>query len=381
MLAAALALSLHLTAIPAAETRRAGLVAPPSEVLGTLLGPLAAIGGPDATGAMAIFDQGLLARSREFAAGFPADPTVDFSGDGRLDVGDSLYYDLPLVFYRIHYRTGDVVWRDHARRVATTWRDHPGNRKIAGFLAKDWSLWPELVNQPRCMGTIGLAVLALEAEDAEARAIVVNHARVLEATYLYGNYQSLTDPIMPLGDPRECGYGLMALVAATLLGEDRRKPAKELLDHIIERQRPDGQWLCKDPAYPDGGYSSNFMTGILIEALALYDRAIGDPRILPAVERNLAWTWSTQWVAAEQGFRYHSLGTAAETRTDGILGALMVQGWGYAYAKTGKPEYLAQGDEIIRGITGRGFKEIWNVKQYAQVFRASSMYFGYVLSR
>jgi hypothetical protein len=281
------------------------------------------------------------------------------------------------LLYRLHYRTGDALWRERARAVGTAWRDYPGNRKIAAWLAKDWSLWPELVNNPRCMGTLGLAVLALEAGDLAARAIVCDQAKLLEATYLHGTYQSLDDPLMPLGDPRECGYGLMALVAATLLGEDHRASARQLLDRIIERQRPDGQWLAKDADFP-AGYSSNFMTGILTEALALYDRALGDPRILPAIERNLAWTWSTQWVAAEQGFHYHSLGA---TRTDGILGALMVQAWGYAYAQTGKPQYLEQGREIIRGISERGLKEIWGIKQYNQVFRSSGNFFGYVAQR
>lgn len=351
------------------------LIKPPSETLGLLLGPLTRL---DATAAVSPFDQVLLARGREFADAFPGTIDKDLSGDGRVDVGDYVFYDLPLVLYRIHYRTGDPAWRERARTVGKAWSEHPGNRRIAAWLAKDWSAWPQLVNQPRCMGTLGLAVRALEADDAEARAVVHHHARLLEATYLHGTYQSLDDPVMPLGDPRECGYALMALVAATLLGDDHRASAKELLDRIIERQRPDGQWLAKDAKFPDGGYSSNFMTGILTEALALYDRAIGDPRILPAIERNLAWTWRTQWVAAEQGFHYHSLGA---TQTDGILGALMVQAWGYAYAKTGKPEYLAQGREIIRGISERGFKEIWGVKQYTQVFRASPLFFGYVAGR
>lgn len=354
------------------------LITPPSEVLGKLLGPLTPISTASTAGGITPFDQTLLTRGREFADAFPGKVDKDLSGDGRIDIGDYLFYDLPLVFYRLHFRTGDPQWREHARTAAKAWRDHPGNRKIAAYLAKDWSVWPALNNQPRCMGSLGLAILALEADDAEARAIVINQAKLLEATYLYGTYQSLTDPVMPLGDPRECGYTLMTLVAATVLGDDHRKSAKDLLDRIIERQRPDGQWLAKDAKFPDGGYTSNFMTGILNEALVLYDQAIGDPRILPAIERNLAWTWKTQWVAADQGFQYHSLGA---TQTDGILGALMVQAWGYAHAKTGKAEYLTQGRAIITGITTRGFKEIWGVKQYAQVFRASPLFFGFSASR
>jgi len=51
---------------------------------------------------------------------------------------------------------------------------------------------------------------------------------------------------MALGDPRECGYSLMALLAATVVGEDHRKSAKDLLDHILKTQQADGQWLSSD---------------------------------------------------------------------------------------------------------------------------------------
>ncbi|MDQ8175723.1 MAG: hypothetical protein P2976_09050 [Gemmatimonadota bacterium] len=337
--------------------------------LGMLLGPLTPIRAADA------YDTTMLARGAAFADVQGAKPDKDLNGDGKVDVGDHLFYDLPLVLYKLHYRSGDPAWRERARAAAVAWREYPGNRKIVPYLAGAWKLWPELVNQPRCMGTMGLAVLALEADDAEARKLVDAHARLIESAWMHGTYQSLGDPVMPFGDPRESGYGLIALVASTVLGDNHRPAAKELLDRILERQQADGQWLAKDAKAPGGGCTSNFMTGILTEALVLYDRAIGDPRILPAVERNLAWTWKTQWVAAERGFQYHAVG---ETRPDGLLGGLMVQAWGFAYARTGNRAYLDQGHEIMRGLTGRGLGEIWGVKQYAQAFRSSPNFLGYI---
>jgi hypothetical protein len=344
---------------PAAAPANGDLVAPPSEALGKLLGPLTPPGRPASVAAVADFDKALLARGREF-------------------VGDVLFYDLPLVLYRIHARTGDTTWRDRARAAAGAWRDHPGNRKIATYLAGDWKLWKELVNQPRCLGTIGLAVLALEADDGAARRVVDSHARLIESVWMHGPYQSLTDPVMPLGDPRECGYALMALVASTVCGDDHRPAARELLDRILAKQRPDGQWLAKDEKVEGGGYTSNFMTGLLNEALAFYDRAIGDERILAAVEKNLAWTWKTQWSETGKGFQYHAVG---ETQVDGVLGGLMIQAWGYAYARTGKAEYLEQGQRILAGMTERGVREIWGVKQFSQLFRSSPLFLGYVAGR
>jgi hypothetical protein len=357
-----------IAAAPASGT----LVNPPSEALGKLLGPMVPAGKDTAA-----YDKVLLERGKAIADAFPGKPTMDLSGDGRIDVGDYLFYDLPLVLYRNYYRTNDPYWRDKAREAAKAWRDYPGNQKMAKYNAGEWKLWPELNHQPRCFGTLGMAVLALESNDAEARKVVNSQAKLIDAVWMHGQYQSLTNAVMPIGDPRECGYALMALTASTVLGDDHKKAAKELLDKIIEKQKPDGQWLSSDDKVEGGGYTSNFMTGILNESLVFYDRAIGDARIAPAIEKNLAWTFKTQWVKADKGFKYHSVG---ETQTDGVLGGLMVQAWGYAYAKTGKQEYLDQGKEIMAGVTGRGFNEIWGPKQYCQIFRSSPMYFGQVKS-
>ncbi len=354
------------------------LVTPPSEALGKLLGPLTPVGQGGAEAEA--FDRVLLERGRAVADGLPGKPDKDLNGDGRIDVGDVLFYDLPLTLYRVHARTGDGYWLEKARAAAKAWRDYPGNRKISRYLDGEWKLWPELVNQPRCMGTLGLAVLALEANDVEARRIVDAQARLIDTVWMHGPHESLTDAVMPLGDPRECGFALMALTASTVLGDDHRTAAQELLEAILAKQQPDGQWLSKDEAFAGGGYTSNFMTGLLNEALVCYDRAIGDPRIVPALEKNLAWTYSTQWSGSERGFKYHAAGTAEATRVEGVLGGLMVQAWGYAHAKTGKQAYRDQGDEIMAGLIERGFGEIWGVKQYCQAFRSSPNYFGSIRS-
>jgi len=91
------------------------------------------------------------------------------------------------------------------------------------------------------------------------------------------------------------------------------------------------------------------MTGILMESLTLYERVIGDERILPAIEKALAWTWSTQWVEEKEGFRYHSI---KETDAIAALNGLILPAWGYAYSKTGKVQYLEQGNKIARGAGG-----------------------------
>jgi hypothetical protein len=356
------------------------VIALPSPELEKLMGPLSSPGKPASVPNVAGYDTVLLARWRQYADLFPdaTGVTIDLNGDGLIDLGDYVFYDLPLVEYQTWYRTGDLYWRNKARATAAAWRDYPGNQKMHRYLAGEWQLWPELEHEPRCMGTLGLAVFALESGDAAARQVVYDHALLIEATRMYGSYETLSDPVMPLGDPRECGYSLMALTAATVIGQDHSASAKDLLNHILLRQRSDGQWLSRDDSYPEGGYTSNFMTGILLESLALYDRAIGDARILPAVEKNLAWTWSTQWVSAGQAFQYHAVG---DTTAQPNLNGLLIEAWGYAWSKTGKQAYLTQGNQIFTGIVDRGTQEIWGVKQYCQIYRASPRYLGYVAAR
>jgi hypothetical protein len=150
------------------------------------------------------------------------------------------------------------------------------------------------------------------------------------------------------------------------------------LDHILKTQQPDGQWFSADASVPAGGYTSNFMTGVLMESLMLFDRVIGDERILPAIEKALAWTWSTQWVEDKGGFQYHSV---KETGGIAALNGLILPAWGYAYYKTGKPQYLEQGNKIATGLAEKGSREMWGVKQYNQFFRSSSQFAGYVALR
>jgi hypothetical protein len=124
----------------------------------------------------------------------------------------------------------------------------------------------------------------------------------------------------------------------------------------------------------------NYMNGILMEALIMYDRGIGDPRILPAMRKAVDWTWSTQWVAAAQGFHYADrvVPNWADTTPFPNLNGLLLPAWGHLYANTGDPRYLDQGNKILKGLVEVGGQQIWGVKQFTQMFRSSSRYLGYV---
>ena len=320
-----------------------------------LVGPLVKT-GTTAAPSMAKYDQVQVTRGREFADGFPVHAD---------DIATSNYYDLALVLYQTYYRTGDSYWLDRARSVARTWRDDKGNQSIEAYLNGDWSLGA-YVPPARAMATLGLAVFALESNDAEARNIVHQQARWAET---YAGWD----------DQREVGYKLIALVASTFLGDDHAASAKKCLDLILANQKADGRWEATSTMTQGKPFTMSYMTGILMQAMVLYDRAIGDARILPALLKSIDWTWNTQWVASAQGFRYSTLDYPGvmDTIPSPLLSGLIVPAWGYAYYKTGDPKYLQQGNAIFQGLVDKGTPEIMWAKQYTQVFRSATNYVGF----
>src|SRR5262245_39515900 len=224
----------------------------PMEVL---LGPVAPLGAPTSVPRVVAYDGLQVSKGRLYAAGFPQYPD---------DLPASNFYDLALALYHLHARTGDVYWRDRARSVARAWRDHEWNQNIARRLV-DWRT-TSAVPQPFYMSTLGLALYALDADDPGARRIVNDQARLVKEYWPTFN-----------GDPRNAGYALMALVAATVLGHDHRTAAKANVDSLLSGERSGGCWEGVAPKLvPAGPFVLNYMNGLVMEALILYDRAFGD---------------------------------------------------------------------------------------------------------
>jgi hypothetical protein len=70
------------------------------------------------------------------------------------------------------------------------------------------------------------------------------------------------------------------------------------------------------------------MDGLAMEALILYDEVIGDPRILPSIERCLQWTWGTQWVDAARAFLYADITSGSvNTNPYANLNGLLLPAW------------------------------------------------------
>jgi hypothetical protein len=322
-----------------------------------LAGPLSSLGSPS-TPDVAGYDLYALRNGKTVAAGFPSKPD---------DLVSSNYYDLALTLYTVYYRSGDSYWLEQARHVARVWRDSPNNQNIERYLAGDYSVGPT-IPPPRSMSTLGLAVLASESDDGEARRVVDAHARLVEQKWGFN-----------WSDPREIGYSLMALVASTELGDDHRASARRMLDVALANQKADGRWEGTSDLVPSGPFVLNYMNGLLMEGMILYDRAIGDPRILPAIRKCIDWTWNTQWVARSQAFQYGNVNSGSvSTQPAPDLNGLMLPAWGYAFSATGDTRYRDQGDQIFVGLSNVIPSIPADEKHYAQIYRSSGRSLGFL---
>ena len=345
----------------------------------TCLSPLALLTGPvtPLSSPASAYDTLQLTKGRIYADGFP-----QFPGD----ILASNFYDFALALYEVYYRTGDPYWRDKARVVAAAQRDYQGNQNLNAYLAGNYKLG---TISPRDMSTLGMAISVVEAGDSatpglrSTRQIVNDQARFGAAYFGTFRYCGPTPATTCRNDVREPAYALIAMLAATILGDDHRDDAKKSLDSFLAGQEPGGNWLMQQlDLVPAGPLTLNYMNGLAMEALILYDRVIGDPRIVPAIERCMNFMWTTQWVPAAQAFQYASL-TSGSVNTNPYpnLNGLLLPAWGYAYAKTRNPAYKDQGDQILSGLIQPGADRsygIYEVKQYGQMFRSSPRYFGYI---
>ena len=296
---------------------------------------------------------------------------------------DSNYYDLALALYLLSYRIpGDTTWLKGARTVAERWASDP------------YSLASTSGAPPRTYSTLGLAVYYLDTGSTKAKAVV--NSQAAHAARYFGVYDGGSK------DMRESAYALMAMIASTIIGgDDHSADALKSLNGLLAGQMSDGRWQNHDncavyknctPMVPAGYYTLNYMMGLVLEALIMYDRAFGDSRIVPALKAGTNWLWSTQWVPVVPGssptfgaFQYGDINSGSvNTEPSANLSGLIVPAWGYLYARTQNSTYATQGQTILNGmvagngqlgISGAG---IYNVKQFNQEFRSSPRYVGFV---
>jgi hypothetical protein len=334
----------------------ATLVTFPNATLEKLLGPLSLIEA-SADPTITAYDNYMLSGGLNYANTWPENPG---------DLPSSNFYDLAYVLYQIYYRTGDPAWLTRARQVATDWRDQPNIQSLHTCVEQtatwDWGLCAGVM-AARNMSLMGLAVLGVENNDLEARTLVD----------LYAKFIQIKSDELFWDDPRENGYKIMALAAAVELGYPHQALANTMLNTSLSHQQPNGSWTING-FYNNCSYSlpENFMLGLLGEGLMLYDRVIGDARIVPALQLTATWLWSTQWQLADTlGFVYAPPeSTCIQGGPAHVLNGMFLPIWAYLYMRTGDPLYQTQGHQILQGLVQFGFGG--SVKQFNQAFRSSA---------
>jgi hypothetical protein len=356
---------------PAQNPPPAGSLPLPSSTLELLVGPITPMGST-------AYDQFQLTAARQFAEIYPAGLGV-YDNVHSDDISKN-FYDFALSLYTVYYRTGDPYWLTKARVVATDWMNSKFHTDVPIFLERGFPDGLTLPYNGFASITHGLAVMAAESGNQQASQAVRDHAEFYgkASAGLTGTPNGYYDV---RGDGRDMGYRLIAATVATIIGHPYQAEAKRQLDVILAHEQ-DGFWDTRTgidvPGTPP--YAANFMNGIMTEAMVLYDRAIGDPRILPALARYADWMWQTQWVASAQAFYYHSESYAPDGLYKDLypgLNGFQLPVWGYLYMKTGDQKYLDQGNEILRGLVERGPDELYGQKQFSQMFRSSPRYLGF----
>jgi hypothetical protein len=356
----------------------------------------------------------------------PIDPSSDPMTANQIN--GSCFYDLSLAEYLLYARTGDesfrTVARDIAKHVADEQFNIPG---IPNWLAQDWTA---VCNSPIYYQTVGCAIHYLDTGYTRSRDVVKAHAS-MATNQLPANFVDVS-----VGT-RVAAYYLMAQACALLLGDtigypDGYQPdgvnievgAAAMLDSILVGQQTSGplQGAWADTATEGangmtGGqlFAQNFCNGLMLEALILYDRAIGECRIGPAIRACCDYLWTTQWhpdaggpctatahgpgpygTPADQtapgvgNLQYTGFPDPAMTHNGAVntnacedylaLLPMTLAGFGYCYYLGYGDVYKERGDLIVTGFTqsDRQGAVYPDVKQQGQAFRSSPRYFGFV---
>ncbi len=256
--------------------------------LNVLLGPLTAIGTSE-------YDTMELAQAAVWENWTLSDTNVHF-------------YDGALNYYLLYYRTGDTRWSTRADFLAKDISDFqmstgaytgfPSQLDGSGrstFTGKDYT-------------TLGMAIYYLRTGYGPALSSV-------RAQASGGNwYRSPWSASNPNANTRDAAYGLMAMLTSTLLGGDTdwTTSMATAVNAFMTGQgtdltsgglQPNDGWVTADDGtqVPALQTLECFMNGLVMEALIMYDRVIGDSRIVPSIKRAVDWMWSTQWVPTGGG--------------------------------------------------------------------------------
>jgi len=320
------------------------------------------------------------------------------TGDESNAFLDANYYDQAMVQYINYYRTGDVRFRDYARKIADSWWQ-------ASFIDEGRTPFTNQI-APRSVSLNGLMLRALDGRP-EMWPWIVDFTR--QAFDLWVG-QRINGDGLYFG-AREGGYMLLfaANVARThpdavIRVEFQAKALDAAVNYYARLQLADGTWRWLDPDFWIGNAEQPFHVGILLEGMIATHRLTANTTvrmsILKAVEGLYlvgynpvnwdamyyqvggTWTDGTNCAAgcglASGPYPGTYFGAVADARQ---LNATCIHSFGYAYALTADPKYVAWGDEIFTASFGaeRGFRLLawFNEKTYDEAYRTGGRYLAW----
>ncbi len=275
------------------------------------------------------------------------------------------YYDRALIYYAFWVRSANPVYFRRATQIARNYRRNYLEANQYGT-SPHWS-------QPE-----GVAQHYLLTGDEASRFAVARIAEQLQGGYPFAD--TLNTPWM---ESRIQARAIQALLTAWRLNAVGPKAIKldQRLTRVVERsmsvQRPDGSmgW----PA--TCGQSLNFMLGLLNDQLiSVHTHFKPDTAILRFVKRSTDYLWSTQWVDAQQSFKYLSGRCAKNAQGEDVGGAvpspdlnlLFVTSFGWLYQQTGDVKYRQWGDRVFAGGVKGAYLQ--GSKQFNESYTSSYRY-------
>jgi sialidase-1 len=113
-----------------------------------------------------------------------------------------------------------------------------------------------------------------------------------------------------IGYHRDGGWSLTGATGAYQVSSDPffLNGARLLVQRILEKQRPNGQWghsiwEARD-VFPRPWGCKPFMTGVILHGLAMYDRIEPTPQVEDALVRGADYLWKNTYVKKDHGFIY-----------------------------------------------------------------------------
>jgi hypothetical protein len=252
------------------------------------------------------------------------------------------YYDGQRIAERILAQTNDPYWATCAATIQSVYA--PAVLANKGYVPA-WRVFPD-----------GLLATYRRTGDTQAKEAALALARNSPLTMPNAN----TTYNVSAKVARETAYAIIAHLAGQEMGEPVSPDFSRLVDVALGHL---DQWYVQQSMVPQPAFA-----GLLSEALIRVHAKTADPRIPPAIQRALDFTWEKQFDQAAGKIAYVEYSVTPPTASyTADLNMLIAPAFGWMYQQTGDPRYRERGDAMFTGSVNGSF--LAGGKQYSQTYR------------